>query len=63
MHPEVVQSGPGDCPICGMALEHLGMPSEGTDDAELRDMTRRLIVAALLTLRVKAAETAPQATS
>ncbi|MEX2455074.1 MAG: heavy metal-binding domain-containing protein, partial [Rhodospirillaceae bacterium] len=21
MHPEIVQQGPGDCPICGMALE------------------------------------------
>src|SRR6186997_2332138 len=21
MHPEVVRDGPGDCPICGMALE------------------------------------------
>src|SRR5687767_5318167 len=23
MHPEVVQDGPGSCPICGMALEPL----------------------------------------
>ena len=23
MHPEVVQQGPGECPICGMALEPL----------------------------------------
>jgi P-type Cu+ transporter len=21
MHPEVMQKGPGSCPICGMALE------------------------------------------
>ena len=21
MHPEVIQIGPGSCPICGMALE------------------------------------------
>ena len=21
MHPEILQEGPGDCPICGMALE------------------------------------------
>src|SRR5690606_18097651 len=21
MHPEIVRDGPGDCPICGMALE------------------------------------------
>ncbi|NIP76905.1 MAG: YHS domain-containing protein, partial [Xanthomonadales bacterium] len=26
MHPEIVQDGPGDCPICGMALEPM-MPS------------------------------------
>ena len=23
MHPEIVQQGPGSCPICGMALEPL----------------------------------------
>src|SRR5271170_1511692 len=27
MHPEVVQSGPGDCPKCGMALESLTPPA------------------------------------
>ena len=41
MHPEVVREGPGDCPICGMALEPL-MPSLDADDAhELRDFRRR----------------------
>jgi len=46
MHPEVVQVGPGSCPKCGMAL----VPVEGAeeDDAELRDMTRRFWVAAVL---------------
>jgi Cu+-exporting ATPase len=51
MHPEVRQVGPGDCPICGMALEP-DVPS-ATDDAanpELRDLTRRLAIAAALTL-------------
>src|SRR5262245_29462493 len=49
MHPEVRRPGPGSCPICGMALEPLApvAAAEG-DDAELRDMTRRLRVAAVL---------------
>ena len=45
MHPEVVQPAPGSCPICGMALE----PRTATlddDNPELRDMTRRLVIAA-----------------
>ena len=46
MHPEIVQIGPGACPKCGMAL----VPMEGApeDDSELRDLTRRLWVSALL---------------
>lgn len=40
MHPEVRQVGPGDCPICGMALEPLDATAE-QDPSELRDMTRR----------------------
>ena len=51
MHPEVVQSVPGDCPICGMALEASGLPVAG-DDTELRELTRKLIVSAILTLPV-----------
>ena len=27
MHPEIVQQGPGICPICGMALEPTGVPA------------------------------------
>ena len=41
MHPEVRQTGPGICPICGMALEP-EMPSlEEEDNPELRDFSRR----------------------
>ncbi|HEX5216023.1 MAG TPA: heavy metal translocating P-type ATPase [Vicinamibacterales bacterium] len=47
MHPEVVQQGPGACPICGMALEPT-LPSADEDTSELDDMTRRLWVAAAL---------------
>jgi P-type Cu+ transporter len=50
MHPEIVRSGPGSCPICGMALEPM-MPSlESGPDPELRDMTRRFVLAAVFTV-------------
>ncbi|MBV1704905.1 MAG: heavy metal translocating P-type ATPase, partial [Hyphomicrobiales bacterium] len=49
MHPEVRQVGPGICPKCGMALEPEMPSAEPADDGELRDMTRRLVVAAALT--------------
>ncbi len=52
MHPEIVRDAPGDCPICGMALEPVG--GGEADDAELRDMTRRFVVSAVLTLPVVA---------
>ena len=52
MHPEVVQEGPGACPLCGMALEPVApMRDEGPSD-ELLDMQRRLLVSAVLTLPV-----------
>ncbi len=54
MHPEVRQDHPGDCPICGMALEPLLPVAGEADNAELRDMTRRLWVSVLLTLPVLA---------
>ena len=50
MHPEIVRSEPGSCPICGMALEPRNAPAE--DNAELRDMTRRFWVSAVLALPV-----------
>ena len=48
MHPQIVQEGPGPCPICGMALEPMGVPPEHEHggNAELIDFTRRLWVAA-----------------
>jgi P-type Cu+ transporter len=48
MHPEVVRDGPGDCPICGMALEPRGVGPDAPNP-ELADMTRRLVVSAILT--------------
>ena len=51
MDPEIRQDHPGDCPICGMALEP-DVPTAGAseDDPELRNMTRRLWVASVLSL-------------
>ncbi len=45
MHPEIIQSEPGACPICGMALE----PVIPTDEqgAELTDFTRRMWVSSV----------------
>jgi Cu+-exporting ATPase len=54
MHPEVQQDHPGECPKCGMTLE-LATPGAGTDgddDSELREMTTRFWVGAVLALPV-----------
>jgi Cu+-exporting ATPase len=48
MHPQVRQPGPGNCPICGMALEPHTVSAEPEDNAELRAMKRRLWVSAAL---------------
>lgn len=50
MHPEIVQEGPGACPICGMALEPRLVELGAEDDAHLRDVRRRFWVSAVLTL-------------
>ncbi len=52
MHPEIERDQPGNCPICGMALEPKMVTAEPADDTELRDMTRRFWVGAALTLPV-----------
>lgn len=51
MHPEIVRDAPGDCPICGMALEPMGVPTgdEGPNP-ELLDFRRRMWVGAVLTV-------------
>ena len=54
MHPEIVKEGPGHCPICGMALEPMGVPPEVTDNPELIDFTRRLTIAVPLSLALLA---------
>ena len=52
MHPQIRQPGPGNCPICGMALEpEIATLQEGPS-AELVDMTRRFWVGLALALPV-----------
>ncbi|MDH3264641.1 MAG: copper-translocating P-type ATPase, partial [Paracoccaceae bacterium] len=51
MHPEVRQTEPGSCPICGMGLElESAAMAEAGPNPELVDFTRRLWVGAVLTL-------------
>ena len=51
MHPEVEQVGPGDCPICGMALEPKAVTlEEEGPSVEYIDMRRRFWVSAILSL-------------
>ncbi len=55
MCPGVESDKPGVCPKCGMALERnpaFGPPDDAADNAELRDMTRRCVWSAALTLPV-----------
>jgi Cu+-exporting ATPase len=52
MHPKVEQVGPGNCPICGMALEPKGVPRGKEDTSELNDMHKRFWVSAVLSLPV-----------
>src|SRR5450830_733277 len=56
MHPEIVRSGPGSCPICGMALEPRTTSLEDAPNPELVDMKRRFIVSAVLTVPLLALE-------
>jgi Cu+-exporting ATPase len=51
MDPEIVQEGPGDCPICGMALEPMGVPAaDQAPNPELIDFTRRAWISAAFTV-------------
>jgi len=52
MHPEVRRTGPGSCPICGMALEPVNVVASPAGNPELADMRRRLWIAVLLTVPV-----------
>lgn len=49
MHPEIIQDDPGNCPICGMALEPMAADA-APDDSELIAMRRRFVICLSLTL-------------
>ncbi len=52
MDPEIVQEEPGDCPICGMALESMVPTADAGPNPELIDFRHRLRVGAPLALAV-----------
>ena len=52
MHPQVRQDHPGDCPICGMTLEPMGIPEDQGEDRELVDMSRRFWIGLVLAVPV-----------
>jgi YHS domain-containing protein len=52
MHPEIRQTAPGNCPICGMTLEPEVASSDSGPNPELADMTRRFWIALALSLPV-----------
>ena len=56
MHAQVRQMGPGNCPICGMALEPVLATAESGESPELRDMTKRFWIGSALTAPVFALE-------
>lgn len=56
MHPQVRQVGPGNCPICGMALEPETITGEEGESPELADFRRRFWIGLALTLPVLALE-------
>ncbi|MBO0717963.1 MAG: copper-translocating P-type ATPase, partial [Rhizobiales bacterium] len=52
MHPQIRQTQPGSCPICGMALEPVATGEDTGPNPELVDMTRRFWIGAALTVPV-----------
>jgi P-type Cu+ transporter len=54
MDPEIVQIGPGTCPICGMALEPMDVVAEEQPDPEYASMRWRFRASAALSLPILA---------
>ncbi|MDH3738260.1 MAG: heavy metal translocating P-type ATPase, partial [Alphaproteobacteria bacterium] len=50
MHAEIVQIGPGSCPVCGMALEPVIVSAEAVPNLELIDFTRRFWIGVVFAL-------------
>ncbi len=55
MHPDIRQASPGDCPICGMALEPETLSKqtiENTENSELLDFKRRFWISLILSIPI-----------
>jgi len=52
MHPQIIQIGPGSCPICGMALEPIDVFADVEADPEYDSMRLRFWISAALSLPV-----------
>jgi len=52
MHPQIVRSEPGSCPICGMALDSRTTSADEAENPELKDMQRRFWTGVALTTPV-----------
>jgi Cu+-exporting ATPase len=50
MHPQIVRSEPGNCPICGMTLEPRVLSAAEEKSPELADMTRRFWISIALAI-------------
>jgi P-type Cu+ transporter len=50
MHLQIIRDQPGNCPICGMALEPRTVTAVEEEIPELRDMTRRFWTSLVLTV-------------
>jgi Cu+-exporting ATPase len=56
MHPQIRCNNPGNCPICGMTLEPEAITDADGTSPELKDMTRRFVVGAILATPIFAVE-------
>lgn len=52
MHPEIIRDKPGNCPICGMALEPKTVTTEIVPNEELIDMSQRFWISVILTIPI-----------
>src|SRR5689334_20719364 len=60
MHPQIRQQGPGNCPICGMALEPMAPHEVPEDDAPLRSVRRKFWIAVVLCVPLLAVAMLPE---
>ena len=54
MHPSILRTGPGSCPLCGMALEPKVVSLDDGENPELADMRRRFRVSVALSIPLMA---------